>query len=287
MYPSFRNAANQPASVEDIFIPADGGAVLAGHVNAVSQGYKPSEMEMSLNGAPGQDPGKTIVFIDYQNFYHFLKQNFALNIAGLHLPNLVKAWCLSKGVAADEIRVYTGVHDAHADPIKAASMQKRLNWMRDQGVKVFATKLHYAKDPASGQLVGREKGIDVRMACEIVKAVATENLAHAVVITQDTDLVEAVKVAKAVAIAMGKQFTAYSPILKPTSGNDMLGNGKGCRGIDFTVHLEMAASDVRPFVRAERAPVGLPYLSGMPMAPACASGPTPAIEAPRPRIASN
>lgn len=137
------------------------------------------------------------MFIDGQNLFHSAMKAFGYTYPNFDPLKLAKALCKKCDWSFQGVRLYTGIPD------KEDNEQWHLFWaakklsMIRAGVYVYSRPLRYRNKtitlPDGTQhtlLVGEEKGIDVRMALDII------NLAHkraydvALVLSQDQDLSE-------------------------------------------------------------------------------------------------
>ena len=140
---------------------------------------------------------RAIAFIDGQNLFRAAKQAF-----GYTYPNYDVA-ALASTVAGDHswdllgTRFYTGVPDALDDATWNHFWTAKLLQMSRQGVGTFSRSLRYRnklvrlRDGTEQTiLVGQEKGVDVRLALDIV-AVAYQGEADVLLVfSQDQDLSE-------------------------------------------------------------------------------------------------
>lgn len=194
---------------------------------------RPAEQPPLTESADG-----AVVFVDLQNLHNFLGDQCGVNPYQFNMVDFLKEWGASYGIPVAEIRVYTGIHSDLREPEKAAATTKRLNWLARQGVKVFTSKLAYAVDHTTGLTRAREKGVDVRLASELIQAVACEGVSRVILITQDNDLSQAVDVARSICRSRGVRLQAFSPELKDRSR----ASGKmrcGFRGIHMTDKLDV------------------------------------------------
>ncbi len=195
-------------------------------------------------------PVRCSVFLDFQNFHFLLRDRCGVASKAIHLPLLLRDWLHSHNMKLHDIRLYTGVHDPAREPDKAEAMSRRLGWLERQGVHVFTSLLHYREEP-DGTVRAHEKGIDVRMACELVQAVACDGATHVVLITQDSDLIQAVSVAREIAAARGAEFHAYSLALSNDQAlswevaSHARTAHQGVRGLAFTERLGLDVAFVR------------------------------------------
>lgn len=201
-------------------------------------------MNQSQDGTealPPDEPDRpsAVVFVDLQNFYSFLTSCCGVNPVRIHLMNFVKEWLHHNGLHASEIRIYTGMPDEQLEPQRAEALKRRLAWYHALGAKVFTHKLAYARDKF-GDMRGREKGVDVRLASELVEAVAVRGVRRVVVMTQDRDLVQGLDVARNICLMQGQYLHAFSPELKDLSrlqNNERTGNRAAYWGIPLTTKL--------------------------------------------------
>ncbi|MDI6892285.1 MAG: NYN domain-containing protein [Actinomycetota bacterium] len=148
-------------------------------------------------------PLNVIVFVDGQNFYNDCRKMFG---KGETHPHLLGEELCSERFGSDrklrQVRFYTGIHTPDGNPKMHAYMTRRLEMMKATGVWTFARSLKYSKEwvrnreggPEFIEITkGREKGVDVRLALDLVWLALAEGFDVAVVVSTDTDLDEAVK----------------------------------------------------------------------------------------------
>ena len=142
------------------------------------------------------DTKRAEVFFDLQNLYLSVKTAWSVkypNFDPIALSRLIvkkySAWKLTG------IHLYTGIHTA----------EKNLFWHRfwtnklaahkanDTRVDVFTTPLHYNNGVPS------EKGVDVRIALDLVRAARLNRCDVAVLFSRDTDFAEVAKEIRAIA----------------------------------------------------------------------------------------
>jgi uncharacterized LabA/DUF88 family protein len=141
---------------------------------------------------------RAVVFFDGQNLYRAAKDAFAY-----HFPNydpwmLAEAVCGRHGWDLAQARFYTGVPDPQDDARWNHFWTAKLAQMGRTGVHTFARSLRYRNQrvrlPDGTEqtfLVGQEKGIDVRIALDIVRLAHHREYDVAVIFSQDQDLSEA------------------------------------------------------------------------------------------------
>jgi len=140
---------------------------------------------------------RAIVFFDGQNLFHGAKEAFGYTYPNFDPVELAKSVCEEKAWQLAQIRFYTGVHTPEANEHWHRFWVKKLGAMGRQGVKVFRRDLRYQNTtiqlPDGSQrtaAVPQEKGIDVRIALDVVGCVLEGSCDVAVIFSQDQDLSE-------------------------------------------------------------------------------------------------
>jgi len=140
---------------------------------------------------------RAIVFVDGQNLFFGVKEAFGYQRPNYDVAKLAVRVCELNGWHLRDIRFYTGIPDAADNPRWNAFWVSKLSAMGRHGVVVFSRPLRYRNKtvnlPDGGAhtfLVGQEKGVDIRIALDIVRAVREKNCDVAVVFSQDQDLSE-------------------------------------------------------------------------------------------------
>lgn len=140
---------------------------------------------------------RAIAFFDGQNLYHAAKEAF-----GFHFPNydplkLARAICDERGWDLQQVRFYTGIPTASDDPKWHRFWQAKLAVLGRQGVFVFTRPLRYRTQYVSitpGLIhpvpTAEEKGIDVRIALDMIRLAHHGHYDVALTFSQDQDLSE-------------------------------------------------------------------------------------------------
>ena len=180
-----------------------------------------------------------MAFVDGQNLYQHAKSAF-----GHHHPNydplkLHAAVCALHGWKPTLVRFYTGVPSVERDPMWAAYWAKRLLYMKNAGVYVTTRPLRYREESVTDEFgntevvfTPQEKGIDVRLALDVVSTARTKQWNVAVIFSQDQDLAEVVQELRSIAKEQDRWMEiccAYPDGPKATSR----------RGIDKTTWFRM------------------------------------------------
>lgn len=151
-------------------------------------------------------------YIDIQNARRNLAPNMRYNLFSLNLRALIDEMAEGVGETCVEThRGYTGIHKREIDQVSHDRDHRKYMALRyQQGISVFTRDFEYLPLD-NGSLQPREKGIDVRMACELVADVKDECGATtgAILWTADQDLSEAVNIASGIAASMGRSFPIY------------------------------------------------------------------------------
>lgn len=188
-------------------------------------------------------PRRAIAFVDGQNLFYAAKEAFGYAFPNYNVQALASRVCQSKTWTLVEVRFYTGIPSALDDPVWNHFWSAKLKQMARTGVRTFSRPLRYRNRTIrlpNGQvqtvLVGQEKGVDVRLALDIVRAV-NESLCDVVLIfSQDQDLTEVVAETRFIASSQNRAvWLACAYPVSPTSRNT--------RGIDKTEWIKISRAD--------------------------------------------
>ena len=140
---------------------------------------------------------RTHVFIDGQNLFHSIKEAFGYSYPNYDIHRLADEVCRAQNWKLEAIRFYTGIPDLSDNPAWHNFWMSKLSIMGRQGIKVFTRPLRYQAQAVrmpNGKLhtflTGQEKGIDVRIALDIVREVRMNTCDVIVIFSQDQDLSE-------------------------------------------------------------------------------------------------
>jgi len=140
---------------------------------------------------------RTVAFVDGQNLFYAAKNAFGYSFPNYDPLALARAVCTSQGWSLQQVRFYTGVPDAQDDPQKNAFWLGKLLQMSRSGIHVYNRALRYrnktVKLPDGSThtfLVGQEKGVDVRLALDIIGMAYQQAADVLLVFSQDQDLSE-------------------------------------------------------------------------------------------------
>jgi len=188
---------------------------------------------------------RVIAFIDGQNLFHHAKDAFGYHYPNYDIHRLVTTIVNSKGWNLSGICFYTGVPDAGDDPRWNRFWTNKLATMGRQGIKVFSRSLRYRNktvDLPDGSvfsfLHGEEKGIDVRIALDIVGKAVRNEYDVALVFSQDQDLSEVADEIRVIA----QQQQRWIRIACAFPHSPAASNRRGVNGTDW-IKIDRACYD--------------------------------------------
>lgn len=188
---------------------------------------------------------RAIAFFDGQNLFYAAKKAFGYMWPNYDPRLLAETVCRDQGWHLQETRFYTGFPSKLDDAFWNHFWTAKLAQMGREGIRTFSRHLKYRNQtvaiPGGGTttvLVGSEKGIDVRLALDIVAA-ARDNICDvALIFSQDQDLSEVADEVRAISVQQSRWIKlACAFPMSPTYSNT--------RGINKTdwVRLERVVYD--------------------------------------------
>lgn len=140
---------------------------------------------------------RAMAFVDGQNLYHAAKEAFGYEYPNYDPQCLAEEICRRNSWQLLKIGFYTGIPSRDVNEFWYTFWSQKLAFMGSRGVVVRTRELQYRPQTfqtENGQefreLVGREKGIDVRIALDIVRLARENKFDVALVFSQDQDLSE-------------------------------------------------------------------------------------------------
>ena len=188
---------------------------------------------------------RAVVFVDGQNLYHAARQAFGYTYPNYDVHALAATLCQSHAWTLAQVRFYTGVPDPADDARWHAFWVAKLAQMGRQGVHVFSRPLRYRNKrfllPDGSEhtyLSGEEKGIDVRVALDIIRLAHRGLFDVALILSQDQDLSE-------VAAEMREIAREPSRWIKVASAFPWSPTSRNARGINKTdwIRIDRASYD--------------------------------------------
>lgn len=176
---------------------------------------------------PPPDSPRAVVFVDGQNLFHAAREAFGHTYPDYDVMALARELCAGQGWTLAEVRFYTGVPDPQDDPRWSHFWTHKLAVMGRQGVVVFSRTLRYRNrfvtlpdGTTHTFLTGEEKGIDVRIALDIIACAHRRGLDVALVLSQDQDLSEVADEIRTIAREQHRWIKIASAFpVSPTSRN--------------------------------------------------------------------
>ncbi|MFO0932921.1 MAG: NYN domain-containing protein [Planctomycetota bacterium] len=169
---------------------------------------------MSADAAPTlPEPNvkRARVFVDGQNLFHHARELFGYTHPNYDVLKLAGQVTQKHGWRLDGVHFYTGVPEKADNAFWHVFWAKKLAAMGTQGIKIFARPLRYRMETVrlknGGSVtaeVGREKGVDVRIAIDILRHVIEDTCDVVVVFSQDQDLSEVAKEIRVLSRLLGR-----------------------------------------------------------------------------------
>ena len=149
---------------------------------------------------------RAITFVDGQNLYRCAKDIFGYTYPNYDVIKLSTTICEGEGWNLHEVRFYTGVPTVEDDSFWHNFWSTKLAILGKRGAKLFTRPLRYhAKTfniPDYGNytaIIGREKGIDIRIALDAIRLYRENKVDVLIIFSQDQDFTEVVKELNAIA----------------------------------------------------------------------------------------
>jgi uncharacterized LabA/DUF88 family protein len=187
---------------------------------------------------------RNFVFIDGQNLYLSAKRAFGLRYPDFDIPALGRH--LSDRVGGSDavtVRFYIGMPIARFSPMWTRFWTNKLNAAREAGVDVTTRELRYLTetDPhAPGGvrvLSAREKGIDLRIALDVMAAARSPDCKNILIVSRDQDFREVIGDIKTMCAFTRKEIGLWSafPVVDDAPALN--------RGVDGTREIRISRSD--------------------------------------------
>ena len=188
---------------------------------------------------------RAISFVDGQNLYHCAREAFGCAYPNYDVLALSQEICRGQGWQLAQARFYTGIPDATDNPFWNFFWSHKLAAMGRRGVYTFCRTLRYrnrtVRLPDGSEhtfLAGEEKGIDVRIALDVIRLAHGKAYDVALILSQDQDLTEVADEIRTIAHEQDRWIKIASAFpVSPTSRNK--------RGINKTdwIRIDRATYD--------------------------------------------
>ena len=154
---------------------------------------------------------RAVAYFDGQNLFHAAKAAFGYTYPNYDVLKLAQVISQRRGWNLIQVRFYTGVPDEQDNPRWHYFWTSKLAAMARQGVEVYSRSLRYRNQtielPGGRKhtfLVGGEKGIDIRIALDVIRMALRDEYDIALVFSQDQDLSEVADELRDIARGQGR-----------------------------------------------------------------------------------
>ena len=141
---------------------------------------------------------RAIAFIDGQNLFYSAREAFGYTYPNYDVSALSKLVCQNEGWQLSRVRFYTGIPEASDNAFWHNFWSLKLRVLSHQGVYIFSRPLRYRNItvtlPDGTQhtfLLGQEKGVDVRIALDVIRLAHRREYDVALIFSEDQDFSEA------------------------------------------------------------------------------------------------
>jgi uncharacterized LabA/DUF88 family protein len=195
---------------------------------------------------PAPSIKRAITFVDGQNLFHAAREAFGYVYPNYDILALARLICQGAGWGLVRAQFYTGIPDASDNPFWNHFWMSKLLVMSRQGIHVYSRGLRYrnrrVRLPDGTEhtyLAGEEKGIDIRIALDVIRMAHRREYDVALIMSQDQDLSEVAEEIRVIAREQDRWIkVACAYPFSPTTRNR--------RGIDKTdwIRIDRATYDI-------------------------------------------
>ena len=188
---------------------------------------------------------RAIAFVDGQNLYFGAREAFGYTYPNYDVKALASAVCRQKAWQLDQTRFYTGIPHLQDNARWHQFWMAKMRAMSWQRVHVYSRPLRYRNQSVQipggavqTVLVGEEKGIDVRIALDVIRLAYEAGCEVLLLFSQDQDLSEVADEVRRVARLQQRWLKiACAFPSSPTSRNT-----RGINGTDW-IKIDRATYD--------------------------------------------
>lgn len=170
---------------------------------------------------------RTVAFVDGQNLFHAAREAFGYPYPNYDVAALAAAITDAQGWTLAQTRFYTGIPTPDDDPFWHRFWSAKMAVMGRQEVLVLSRPLRYrnrtVKLPDGSVhtfLAGEEKGIDIRIALDVIRMAHRNEYDVALIFSQDQDLAEVAEEIRVIAREQDRWIKVASAFpLSPTTRN--------------------------------------------------------------------
>ena len=175
-------------------------------------------------------------FVDGQNLFRAAKEAFGYTFPNYDPQALAKSLAASRGWQLVTAHFYTGIPDPLDDPFWHGFWTAKLAVLGTRGVVTFSRALRYRNETVrlpdgtkTVALVRREKGIDVRIALDVVRLARVNAFDVALLFSQDQDLSEVADEVRRIS----RHEDRWIKIASAFPSSDRSPNRRGINGTDW------------------------------------------------------
>jgi uncharacterized LabA/DUF88 family protein len=187
---------------------------------------------------------RAVAFIDGQNLFYAAKEAFGHSYPNYDVKALAEAVCQPRNWQLGQTRFYSGIPHRQDHPRWHHFWMAKMRAMSWQGIHVYNRPLRYRNQSVqlpSGALqtvlVGEEKGIDVRIALDVIRLAYEGGCEVLLLFSQDQDLSEVADEVRRVASLQQRWLKiACAFPSSPTSRNTRGINGTDWIKIDRAIY---------------------------------------------------
>jgi len=187
---------------------------------------------------------RAVAFVDGQNLFHAARESFGYSYPNYDVRALAQAVCRLKGWQLQQARFYTGIPNVGDDQRWNFFWTHKLAMLGRQGVHTYSRPLRYRNQrihlPDGRQftvMAGEEKGIDVRIALDVIRMAHRNEYDVAVIFSQDQDLSEVADELRVIAQEQNRWIKAACAFpMSPTTLNKRGINRTDWIQIDRTIY---------------------------------------------------
>lgn len=179
---------------------------------------------------------RAVAFIDGQNLYRHAKDAFGHHHPNYDVQKLFHFVCDKHGWETKAVRFYTGTPGSAEAPMWHSYWNNRLLAMRRAGILVTARPIRYHREeitlPDGSRMeitTPQEKGIDVRLALDIVRLARQAQFEVGVIFSQDQDLAEVVEEVREIS----RTSQRWIKLVSAFPGGSQATSRMGVRGTDW------------------------------------------------------
>jgi uncharacterized LabA/DUF88 family protein len=171
---------------------------------------------------------RVFVFAGGQDLYRASKEAFGYTYPNYNIKKLSEKICLAQHWSLVSVHFYTGIPDPQDNSFWHGFWNKKLSYMGRVGINIFSRPLRYHNEyfkcPCCNKdytsLVGREKGVDVRMALDVIRFAQEQKYDVALIFSQDQDLSEVAEEVRRISVEQKRWIKIASAFpISPTSVN--------------------------------------------------------------------